>query len=331
MKKLLQFITPDGRPYFLSVNLGADPYHEQAAIDGVFDNIPRLLWGLLNPGNVFFDLGANIGTIAIPMATKGAVVYAFDILSDNIAAIQAAAVATGVNVTTHELAAWSSDQELFVGGASAWGKIVENGTHKVRAISLDGFFRLNRIDRIDAIKVDIEGSELPAFRGMRRTLAKYQPDVVFESNVHCINGRYSYNDIFLLLESCGYAFYRIWQDRLSHFTRNGFQEAVCCDYLASVRPQSEIEKMTGFPIEEVTARDQINSIISQDGLKNEHRLYAYSVMDRAPAAVRNDPEIRRLMAKWEGLAAADPDRMGRLKAGVAPRFGWFKLFRRIPV
>jgi FkbM family methyltransferase len=331
MKKLLQYTTPDGRPYFLRVDLGADPFHEQAAIDGVFNSVARLLWGLLSPGNVFLDLGANIGTISIPMATKGAVVHAFDILSENIAAIQAAATATGVDVITHELAAWSSDAELFVGGASAWGKIVENGSQKVRAVHLDGFCPLNRIDRIDLIKVDVEGSELAAFRGMRKTLAKHHPDVVFESNVHCINGRYSYNDMFLLLESCGYNFYRIWEDRLSPFTRNGFQEAVCCDYLASTRAKREIEEMTGFTIVETVEKDQINSIVSQDGLKNEHRIYAYAVMDRAPAAVRNDPEIRRLMAKWKALAVADQDRVGRMKAGVASRFGWFGLFRRSPV
>jgi FkbM family methyltransferase len=328
VKKLLQFTTPEGRPYFLRVDLGADPYHEQAAIDGAFNNIPRLLWRLLSPGSVFFDLGANIGTISIPMAAKGAVVHAFDILPENIAAIQAAATATGVDVITHELAVWSSDRELSAGGESAWGKIVENGSRKVRAVYLDGFCRRNRIDRIDVVKVDIEGSELAAFKGMRKTLAKHQPDVVFESNVHCINGRYSYNDIFRLLKSCGYRFYRIWQDSLSPFAMNGFQEAVCCDYLASTRAPGEIEDRTGFPIIETAAKDQINSIVSQDRLTDVHRLYAYSVMDRAPTVVRNDPEIRSLIAKWKALALADPDHVGRLKAGAAPRLLWFGLFRR---
>jgi hypothetical protein len=51
----------------------------------------------------------------------------------------------------------------------------------------------------------------------------------------------------------------------------------------------------------------------------------------AEAVAIYDARIRRLMAKWKALAVADPDRVGRMKAGVASRSGWSGLFRRSPV
>jgi len=326
VKELVQFATPDGQPYFLRVDRGFDIYHDHAAINGLFDHVPRLLWGLVSPGAVFFDLGANIGTISIPMAAKGAMVHAIDILPENVAALEAAAAATGLNLNIHEMAIWSHEGTLAIGGTSAWGRIVEAGERKVRAVSLDGFCRLHQIEKIDVIKIDIEGSELAALTGMKRVLSRCHPDIVFELNVHCINGMYSYNDIILLLEGYGYRFYRIWPNSLSPFVRNGYQESVCCDYLASVRPRDEIGKKTGFQIVEATEEDEIDSIVRHEQLLPVHRLYAYSAIDRARPGVRNDPRVRQLMEGWEVLAAANPERVNRLKAGAAPRFGWRDLF-----
>ena len=41
---------------------------------------------------------------------------------------------------------------------------------RVRAVSLDGYFSTN--DRIDFVKIDIEGAEDQALRGMRRILSR---------------------------------------------------------------------------------------------------------------------------------------------------------------
>jgi FkbM family methyltransferase len=319
MNELLQFNAPDDRPYFLQVNRDLDHYHIQAAIDGVFDQIPRLIWKLLDPGDTFFDLGANIGTISIPMAVKGATVHAFEILLANTAALRAAATATGVDVNIHQVAVWSSDGEVTVGGTSAWGKVLEGAPDRIPAIALDGFVRSRQIEKIDVIKIDIEGSELAALEGMRKLLAKWHPDIVIEFNVHCIDGRYSYNDMILLLEGYGYRFYRIRQNTLSPFARNGYQETVSCDYLASIKPQADLEKGTGIKIAEVSEEEEINWIVREDRRQNVHKLYAYAVMDRARPGVRNEPRIRELMRKWELLATADPAGLQRLRAGAVPR------------
>jgi len=54
--------------------------------------------------------------------------------------------------------------------------------------TIDGLVSSNEIERIDLIKMDIEGSEPTALRGMTRLLAQERaPPVVFESNGHTLH------------------------------------------------------------------------------------------------------------------------------------------------
>ena len=51
----------------------------------------------------------------------------------------------------------------------------------VRIETLDEVIGRLGWDRLDFIKIDVEGMEWEAFRGAQRTLAKYRPVVLFES------------------------------------------------------------------------------------------------------------------------------------------------------
>ncbi|WP_146080000.1 FkbM family methyltransferase, partial [Brachyspira murdochii] len=49
------------------------------------------------------------------------------------------------------------------------------GKNKYRSISIDDFIKKNNIEKIDFIKLDIEGAELDALNGAINTIKKYKP------------------------------------------------------------------------------------------------------------------------------------------------------------
>ncbi|MDG2111476.1 MAG: FkbM family methyltransferase [Actinomycetota bacterium] len=86
-----------------------------------------------------------------------------------------------------------SNQRLPLPNGSAWGFLSE----ELGETSVDAVADLE-LDRVDFIKIDIEGGELAALRGAARTLDTHRPIVVFEVNVFCLwrYGRTLPQDLF---------------------------------------------------------------------------------------------------------------------------------------
>lgn len=56
---------------------------------------------------------------------------------------------------------------------------------QVKSISLDEYFENNQLKEVDLIKIDIEGHEFAALKGMSKILTYYHPDILVE--VHTTN------------------------------------------------------------------------------------------------------------------------------------------------
>ena len=54
-------------------------------------------------------------------------------------------------------------------------------SNKVNTVSIDEFVNEQKITP-DFIKIDIEGGEMNAFRGMKKTLRNFSPIIIFEAN-----------------------------------------------------------------------------------------------------------------------------------------------------
>jgi FkbM family methyltransferase len=59
------------------------------------------------------------------------------------------------------------------------------------------------LDRVDLVKLDVEGADLHALRGMADTLARHMPTLFIED--HSIYGYYDRGDLLRLLAKLGYA------------------------------------------------------------------------------------------------------------------------------
>lgn len=144
----------------------------------------------VRPGDVVVDVGAHIGTFADDAFRRGAAkVIMVEPDPVNVECIRrnfAAEIASGKVVVVPE-GAWSKVDVLrFETGVSNSGTgsfvVRETGSDEVQVPvrPLDDMLRSAGIDRVDFIKMDIEGAEREALRGAARTLARWKPRLMLD-------------------------------------------------------------------------------------------------------------------------------------------------------
>ncbi len=149
---------------------------------------------ILQPGNVFLDIGANIGYFSLLAANSEPtskiisfepVKNLFQKLEENVSLNDLKNITT-LNVAIGEI---NGEKELFISAADNLGmssfQQPENYSGKkenVKIISIDSWFRTARLSKVDLIKLDVEGSELAALKGMQGVLQNFKPLVIAEIN-----------------------------------------------------------------------------------------------------------------------------------------------------
>lgn len=147
----------------------------------------------LGPGDVFYDIGANIGFFSLIAARRvGAQghVYAFEPVPSNAAVIARHAELNGfatIEVFNKAVGAQTGRAELrlahHIGGAvlaSAGEPPDPRGRIAVDIVALDDFIKQRNLQPPKLVKIDVEGAELDVLRGMRQTLNADRPKVVYE-------------------------------------------------------------------------------------------------------------------------------------------------------
>jgi FkbM family methyltransferase len=148
-------------------------------------HVTAIIEGLLRPGMVFVDIGANIGyysLLAARLAGPNGKVIAFEPGATNCALLaQSLQLNDMHNVTIKPCAIADIDGSVSYGADDSNGRIaIERcaGLPGVPAVTLDT--ALAAEPRIDFIKMDIEGAEGRALRGMQQILQRHRPVVCSE-------------------------------------------------------------------------------------------------------------------------------------------------------
>jgi FkbM family methyltransferase len=146
----------------------------------------------VRPGDVFYDLGANIGLFSL-LAARAAgptgKVFGFEPDVQIAKRLRGNAVRNGLsNITVVEVGVWSVSGILnFVTADSSSpdrgvGRIQPDGSSATgtpaRCVSLDDFVRDTLAPQ--AIKCDVEGAELEVFRGAKNLLQTHRPWILCE-------------------------------------------------------------------------------------------------------------------------------------------------------
>jgi len=179
---------------------------------------------LVQPGWTVIDCGANIGQYTLLAASRigaGGAVHCFEPVPSTAAQLRRNLAANGPTavVRVNEAALWHEPAQLQLGLATA-NEFVSGGfSVGVRAerealarqieapgIVFDAYAVSQRLERVDLIKMDIEGAEYFALQGMRATLRRHRPLIQMEI-CRSYGERLGYlpGDIWkLLVEEMGY-------------------------------------------------------------------------------------------------------------------------------
>jgi FkbM family methyltransferase len=169
---------------------------------------------------VIFDIGANIGTFTTWMTTafpRGKI-YSFEpqrlvfqMLCGNLA------INNFDNCYAYNLGLGSANTRIEIQEPDYYKRedfgifsLVEDKVHNKSGIStvveimtLDTFVQLNRITRVDYIKIDVEGMDIDVLKGAEKTLAAYSPCIFIE---HSDNRRSILDEIVAFLGQDCYNF-----------------------------------------------------------------------------------------------------------------------------
>jgi FkbM family methyltransferase len=182
--------------------------------------------GLVRPGDVVLDVGANVGYYTLTAAElcgESGQVHAFEPIRENCARIEDGVALNGLRNVTVNCVAVNDGAEAQItlylrqsGGNSGWASIVPSPTrgnteYVVPAISIDRYVAERGIGRVSLMKLDCEGAELLALRGARELLSSSNaPDLMCElSPFHLTRMGSSPAELEALILGFGYRLFEI--------------------------------------------------------------------------------------------------------------------------
>lgn len=188
----------------LSFELDLNDLIQRRIFFGLQDNVElKFLTRLVVRGDVVFDMGGNVGLYTVVLARavgEQGRVYVFEPVPRNVASIKRNVslnrMQERVTVTQVAVSDRRGEMDLYFSSVldrsnSGWASLVPDTGRPDRVvvptIDIDSFIREHGISKVDLIKMDIEGAELSALKGMRNLLsAESAPIIHFEVNPYLL-------------------------------------------------------------------------------------------------------------------------------------------------
>jgi FkbM family methyltransferase len=210
------YVLPGDRIGNTTISNGLFERHEIQALEHLLE-LRRSKDGHGKPG-VFLDVGANIGAYSVALSSKFAEVIAFEpnpIVANILRANLAQNRRSNVRVVEKALGAEATKASLFsierwnVGMASLTPSRDAEEIAKVDVVKGDDFLGgiIQQDTQIELLKIDVEGHEPYALKGLLNTLKTHQPLIAFE-----VRGAKAAEEITGVLTSAGYKHF-YWIER----------------------------------------------------------------------------------------------------------------------
>lgn len=175
----------------------ADPI-QRLMYFGLYEQVEiELMATILKPGDLFLDIGANVGYYSFKAAQfigANGQVHAFEPVSSNVERFRSAIQRNGIdNIFVNQLAVGEVNGTVTLHlsenshGNSGWASMVPSDKRpvnkEVRQVTIDHYIQGEGIKSVRLIKIDIEGAEPEAIAGMGQLLVKGDaPEIICELN-----------------------------------------------------------------------------------------------------------------------------------------------------
>ena len=159
-------------------------------------NTVLIFKSLVEPSYIAVDIGANIGCTAIALGTLCSRVLGFEPNPETFAYLKENLADSHLtNVECYNLGISDKQHDTVIqhhGGLS--GAFISETvpgfvgvSEDIHMVSLDEFCKSKKIEKVDFIKIDVEGYELTALAGCKEILSTNQPICLLEMNHWCLN------------------------------------------------------------------------------------------------------------------------------------------------
>jgi FkbM family methyltransferase len=191
---------------YLAKSVGADSYsitgnaNDKSIMGQILTNktyephMLKTINDILPAGGTFIDVGANIGVISIFASLKAgacgkilsieASPTNYEYLKQNIC------MNSCENATAINMGVWNESAQMDfhyvseVAGCSFFSTtgVSVGEIQSVTCNTLDNILSKNKIEKINVIKIDVEGAELKALIGAKNTIQEFKPKILMEIN-----------------------------------------------------------------------------------------------------------------------------------------------------
>ncbi len=169
-----------------------EPVGKELLINGIYERKTIVLVEeILTGSSVFFDVGANIGSITLPVAkSTGADVHSFEpsrftyqFLEKNVTQNCLTNVSLNNNAvhSVNGLDLQFYEAEEKYGNSSLSATYSQQPHYSVKTISLDAYCERLKIDKIKVLKIDVQGYEIEVLKGAQNLIKNKAIDtIIFE-------------------------------------------------------------------------------------------------------------------------------------------------------
>jgi FkbM family methyltransferase len=196
----------------------------------------RVMRQFLPESSVVFDVGAHIGEwskLALSV-NPGLNIHCFEPSRENFTNLTRNISSPNVTCNPFGLSSEKGERPLFIfrsapglhslyqrrGLESGWGLKTPEETERVKLDTLENYCAERRIEKIDFLKVDVEGHELEVFKGGRSLFEENRVRMVqFEYGGCNIDSKVLLKDIFEFFAGMNYSFYKIFPEMLKPYER----------------------------------------------------------------------------------------------------------------
>ncbi|MDF2434020.1 MAG: hypothetical protein JWP44_3651 [Mucilaginibacter sp.] len=209
----------------IAIYANADNYVEWTILStGTYESeINKLIRISLKSGENALDIGANVGLQSIRMsqcAGENGKIYAFEPLShlqEKFSRNILLNKITNVTLLPFALADLESEADFRIDKKSwnqgAFSLYNKNGGSENERVTIkvgDNLPEIQNFTSLELIKIDVEGFEYQVLKGLKGTLEKHRPRIIFEYDEHYwIKTGQEIADCYLFLKSLNYTVYQI--------------------------------------------------------------------------------------------------------------------------